>query len=229
MPKIEYLTRVEGLSYVEDAKPIQYSKIMPDWFKNMPNFIDSNDWTSHTARKCPSFTDLFKYSYVLRAWTDYKFTFVNDDEWGWETPSGKFSAGGHPNWQYLDHIGPHKYRTSLKLDSPWMAKLPKGYSLLQIPLIYSPHPNFDTIPGILHSDVYHGTNPQLLIKDIAPGQEFQFTLTRGTPIVSHIPIRREGWELEVREGGGLLSSITSLVSSTKFKDSYRLLTKGFIK
>jgi len=223
--KIEYVTNVPGLSEIDDIAPIKYLDVMPDWFKHMPNMAMDN----MTARKCPAFTDLFRYSYVMRMWCDLHISFEEDREiWQWSVPHHIYQVEEHPPFQFTDHFGGGYLRT-LKPISPWWLKVPKGYSVLQMPLTYSPSPIFDTVPGILHSDLYHGTNPQLLIKDIKPGEAWSATIPRGTPLVAHIPFKRDEWELDVSEDDGRLAQKSHLVSFGKFKNSYRQLTKGWLK
>jgi hypothetical protein len=223
--KIEYQSTIDGLHDIEDARPVKYLDIMPKWFKEMPNFSAG----VATARKCPSFTDLFRYSYVMRMWCDLRIEFSEDrDVWQWGTPADVFELEEHPALQFQDYFsGP--YLKVLKLVSPWELKTPEGYSVLQQPLAYTPNPLFDTIPGIIHTDVYHGTNPQLLIKDMKPGEKWSYTIPRGTPLVAHIPFKRDSWDLEVGDEGKYLANKSLVVARTKFKDSYRSVTKGFLE
>jgi hypothetical protein len=61
-----------------------------------------------------------------------------------------------------------------------------GYRLLQLDPYFHFNEYFDSIPGVIDSDMYHDTNPVLIIK-----KEGQFVIKRGTPLTVFVPIKRE--------------------------------------
>lgn len=229
MPKLTYSTTLDGLEEVEQLRPYKLIDNMPKWFKDMPMDIFGNA----TARSCPSFVDLFRSAYVFPAWCDMEFTFFpeEDNRWEYAGPSNQFDLSiDHPDQQLLDHIPTQAYAKVIKPSSPWMLKTDPGISILQIQYPFDFQQDFTVWPGVTHNDVYHETNVQMFIhkKD---SKEFTVNIKRSQPLALHIPFRREEepWEAEFDNKGERLLNISHLYSHTKFKNSYRNLTKGFIK
>jgi hypothetical protein len=226
---IKFKSLFDGLELVDELKPTLLIDDMPKWFKDMPMTAGPVNYS--TAKRCPSFIDLFRVAYVVKAWTDMRFTFFpNKDGWTWEIPNDIFVVNGsHPEWQFLDWVPTKQFRQIIKPDSPWILETPKGVSTLQIPYPFDFNNDFTIWPGIIHTDTHHETNMQLFIYDKTPGEEFQVTINRGQPLGMYIPFRREQWGMEVSDGGETLRKKSNIISKTKWKNSYRNMTKGFIK
>lgn len=225
-PVVEYWTSVEGLTQIEDARPTPYKNLKPEWWKKVPaNTVNG------TIKNCPSFSDLFASAYVLRMWCDSKITRQDNGEFLWETPYSEFSWGGHTSAQMVDYVPlwlKEKVWATGKPISPWCAKTPKGYSIYHMPVMYDANPDFVALEGVIHTDRYHSLHvPMLLFSD-----KDEFEIKLGTPLALHIPFKREKFSMTVSEENDrykFLRKTTNLVSSSKFKNSYRSALKDLYK
>ena len=223
---IEYWTSVKSLTEVEDAKPTQYKNIKPSWWKDVPS---NGDFL--TVKNCPSFYDLFSNAYVLRMWCDSKIIKQEGGAFDWITSSNKFIWRGHPSDQMIDFT-PSWMRSRVwataKPMNPWFIKTPRGYSTYQMPLMYDANPDFVAASGVIHTDRYHASNiPMFLFSE-----KDEFDIKLGTPLALHIPFKREKFSLDVREqteGDKYLEEKTHLMSTLKFKNSYRNALKEIYK
>jgi hypothetical protein len=226
MPKISFHSTHPGLEDIDALRPVRLIDDIPEWFKDMPRESD----LMPTAKQCPSFVDLFRSAYVLKAWCDMEFTFFpRENRWEWSRPSNLFEIDdSHPRTQLLDHLPTDKWVEVIKPSSPWMCETPKGYSTYQLDYPFNFNNDFDVWPGVTHNDIYHETNVQLFIKKKSD-DPFVVNIMREQPLALIVPFRREQWDLEVTGDGQKYLSRSSLVSTTKFKNAYRQLTKGWIK
>ena len=226
---IKFKSLVDGLELVEELQPKRVIDDIPQWFRDMP--MSAGPVGFGTAKRCPSFVDLFKTAYVMKSWTDMKFTFFpNKEGWTWEIPNDLFVVNAsHADYQFLDWIPYKGFRQVLKPDSPWVLETPKGVSTLQIPYPFDFNQDFTVWPGIIHTDMHHETNLQLFVYDKNPDEQFEINIKRGQPLAMYIPFRREQWDVEVSGDGEILRKKSNIISRTKWKNSYKSMTKGFIK
>jgi len=202
-PKIEFISTVEGLSAIEEARPFLAKKAIPKWWKKMPmkiahQFIDREIMAN--AKNCPSFPDYFGQGYIIPMWTD-TILYYNDstDSWGWRTASEEFAWDTHPNEQLLDEvkfaINGKKVHHVFKALSPWKIKISKGWTVMQIPLFYHYENEFTVMPGMLDPNVLGDLNQQVMIT--AANKEI--LIKRGTPFVQYVPIKKSHFKLNVRD------------------------------
>ena len=57
MPEVTYHCTHDGLVDIEELRPTKLINEIPKWFMNMP--MEAMDGVVPTARRCPSFVDLF--------------------------------------------------------------------------------------------------------------------------------------------------------------------------
>lgn len=221
-PTIEYWTTVKGLENVDEITPQPLKNHIPEWWKSIPS-------GGRTAKNCPSFTDMFSSAYVLPMWCDTKFRREGNNV-SWETPYNIYEWHYHHNSQFLDHAPKHlgeKVWSVMKPISPWQVTTTKGYSIYQMPVFYDFNEDFSTIPGIIHTDVYHEVNPQILMFS----KKQEFTIKRGTPLAIHFPFKRSKVDLITRRMNSddeeSMYNAAAIVR-TKFLGGYRMRTKGFM-
>jgi hypothetical protein len=222
IPEITFWTKSPGL---EKVVPIKNSKdVVPDWWIKSQMFTSNSELDKGTARHCPSFPELFRTGYILPLWCDI---YVKIDEKGaeWRTPDQRFSISHHPHSQFIDYLPEQKRKEStmvLKLMCPWRLKTSPGYSILQLPVFYNYEFSdlFETLTGVIWTDIHHEINPQLLFKKYG-----EFVIPRGTPIATYIPYKREKFNFkcvaetpELKEADDL--SLTHFF--TKFIRGYKL-------
>lgn len=223
---VEYWTRIPELNSIEEIKPQPLKNYIPDWWKNMPaKTIDGLG----TAKICPSFTDIFSSAYVLPMWCDTLFN-INGNSLYWETSSKKFEWESHENDQFLNHTTTwfkKNIRCIMKPSCPWFIKTPPGYSIYQLPVFYDFNEDFITLPGIIHTDVYHQINPQIVLFS----DKEKFLIKRGTPLAIHFPFKRSKLKLKVRsetEEDKKTRAKGDLLFETKFFGGYKIKTKNFL-
>ena len=198
---IIFWTDVEGLPEIE---PVTLSQnFIPEWFQKAPSFNDDqkecvyNPGEFGTIKICPGLSDFFKIGYVVSLWCDLYVEVKENEDWTWKTPNAKFNFEVHPGWQYKEHLPDEAKKNTaliLKAYCPWKVKTPKGVSLLQLPMSYHFDARFSLMSGIIHTDMHHWINQQLVIN-----KEGETLIPRGTPLGMYVPIRRENYNLIVRE------------------------------
>lgn len=215
---------IDGLDEIEDCAPILYKDLPPTWWRDIPSGAGTN---MRTAKNCPSFSDMFLTGYVIRMWCDLRLNF-NDNSFRWQASHPFFKVEHHQDAQFMNYA-PKNLRDSskgvLKFVSPWILKTSRGCSTYQMPMTYDFNDDFFVLPGIIHTDEYHVTNLQVVVTS----KKEEFVIKRGTPLAIHFPYRRSKNELVVHgknDGSGAesLDIKSSLISNTKFLNSYRSLT-----
>tara|TARA_B100000029_G_scaffold504365_1_gene583076 strand:- start:619 stop:1359 length:741 start_codon:yes stop_codon:yes gene_type:complete len=230
--KVEWFTPFEGLEDL--VPPVSATDCIPEWTKRMPAIVDvpstprgpgakGNYHETATFKVCPGWVDLYREAYILQLWSDCKIKATSK---GAQIvfAGSMFEAGLHPNWQYLNHAPTNNYVNTVKLVSPWHIRTSPGWGVLQLPLQYEFNDKFDIAMGIVHTDVLHEVNPQLMIKT-----EDEISLKVGDPIAMYIPIKlNKAVEKSVSIGYSTVDQIKSykrgsLGGFLKFTQSYRWL------
>ena len=182
---IQFVSQIEGLETIEECRPKPAKFYIPEWFKNIP----SNNPTS--VKKCPSFTDFFSQGYVVPMWVDTKISYYKEiDEWRQESSIPGIDMTFHANNQFIDYVSPYfngvQGNFVFKANSPWRIITPPGWSVLQLPMFYHFEKDFSVLPGIIHTDIHHEINQQVLYH----GEGREVFIPRGTPIAQYIPFKR---------------------------------------
>jgi hypothetical protein len=194
---IEFVSIFPELMSDETVLPQPTNKYIPEWYKKMPLMTEPSEITGRrTIKSCPAIADLFSSGYVLPAWSDIAIKYTNG------LPQAKIGQGReimnyHDNDQFLDYIE-HDYlgktgKFVFKLLNPWQIITSKGWSVLQLPLLYDFNKNFSVLNGIIDTDIWHQANLQLMYY----GNE-EVVIPKGTPLVQYIPIKREKHNLIIR-------------------------------
>lgn len=190
--KVIFWSHIKGL---EEIAPIQpATKFFPEWFKNLKAFPpEAPKWFAGTVKTCPSFVDIYKRAFVIPLWCDLRLNIVDNENWGWSTPSEIFQFTNHSHTQYTNWLPEHekeKIKLILKPNCPWRCKTEKGYVLMQQPLYYHFNQDFEVLPGFVETDIYHEINQQMIFRK--PGE---FFLKRGTPLCMYYVVKKEEFEL----------------------------------
>lgn len=165
----------------------------PSWFKRIHKGEGS-------LRRCAGINDFFNVGLTIPAWTN--FTFRPGVDGSWETRANNFgfnqtdstvapiegfafaSTGECPitNMRSSDT----KEAQYPKLVNPWKIETAPGWSVLFLPMMWEPDPNYTILPAVVHTDFYHTANIVLNITGDAP-----FTIKYGTPLAHLIPFERK--------------------------------------
>lgn len=196
---INFIPAYDFVDKIETPKPQPSSKFVPEWYKKLPMYIDSNNKnykgidfrTNLTAKSCMPVLDSITSGYMILLPCDLNF--VDPKIFGhrvnWEvdwTP-----VTDHMESQ-TNGIGiPDIFeKRALKFEGLWRFELPKGYSLLYTHPFYNFNLPFLTATGIVDSDIFtKKINIPFFIK-----KDFFGILKMGTPICQIIPIKRDSWK-----------------------------------
>jgi hypothetical protein len=230
-PVISFVTAVPGLETFDDIKPQPSSKFIPKWWKDIPNNKGFNNETQN-IKMCPSFPDYFSQGYIIPMWADTLIKY-NKDTGVWSITCGRsndYAWEFHPDSQFIDHttpsfLGKDAY-TVLKAISPWKIITKPGWSVMQVPLYYHFENKFSVMPGIIHTDIHHDINQQVLVHD----KDVEIFIKRGDPFVQYVPFKREQVSHDVRFRNGRDYDMFNLMYtnlSTRFigNGAYRNLFK----
>lgn len=216
--EIYWWSNIDGL---EKSSPIlKTSDVpLPDYLVNMPKWLDpTNVQEKGTIATCPAISEYFDMGYVVPLWCDVKFTFKENGEYGAICSDPRFSFSAHSNRQFKDFLPSHirsSVKMVLKANSPWKVKTPDGYSMLQLPLYYHYDKLFETLPGIIWTDVYHEINQQMAIKQFG-----EFVLKKGHPMAMYIPYKRDNFSTII-EGPNKKNSKWGAIADTGLYSKFR--------
>lgn len=143
------------------------------------------------------------------------------------------SSESHAEFQYreMKNQFPDDWaETLMKINSVWRFKAPKGYSVMIHDPFYRFNPIYETLTGIIDSDVYPFFNLFLFLKQ----KNLKFQIPFGQPIAQYIPIKRVDIPYEVRtatyDDVKQERVVTNaLISSWGSSKGYRRLTKSMQK
>ena len=222
-PKITWWSTLDG---VETTTPVLPAKeFIPDWWKRVERMIDGvidGIESKGTVRNCPSFPEFITQGFVVPLWCDVHIN-VEHNKFDWRSPDKMFSFSSHADQQFRDWVPQHVKDNSsmiLKPNCPWRVKTPPGWSVWQLPMYYHYNPVFETLPGIIWSDIHHEINQQMLMKRYG-----EFTIKRGTPLAMYVPYERKKYDFDV-QGPTVENSKWAnqgyLHVRSKFKGGYKL-------
>lgn len=198
-PVISFVNTIPGLEIIDEIQVKPAQKFIPKWWKDIPNNKGKYDKVV-TAKSCPSFPDYFSQGYIIPMWADTLIKYDKETEI-WTVQCGRsndFNWDFHGNDQLLDYVNPSLFgknaHTVLKAISPWKIITKPGWSVMQVPLYYHFDNKFSVMPGIIHTDVHHDINQQVLVYD----KDVEIFIKRGEPFVQYIPFKRENISCDVR-------------------------------
>ena len=219
-PKIHWWSVIDGVEKVTPVLPAR--EFIPDWWKKVERFISKKHDQKGTVRNCPSFPEYINQGFVVPLWCDLHIT-IKHDGYEWHTPDKMFSFSSHSDVQFRDYLPQHmKDNTSmvLKPSCHWRVKTPPGWSVWQLPMTYHYNPLFETLPGIIWSDIHHEINQQMLMR-----QYGEFVIKRGTPLAMYVPYERNKYTYDVsgpNEQNSKWANTSYAYVRTKFKGGYKL-------
>ena len=195
---IEFVSVFPEILNDETVLPKPSNRYIPDWYKKTPLMVGESEISGkRTVKACPAISDLFGAGFVIPAWSDIAIHYEND------TPLAKIGQRQeqmhiHSNDQFLNYVE-HNHlgkqgKFVFKLLNPWHIITPKGWSVLQLPLLYEFDKNFSVMGGIIDTDNWHQANLQLMYYGTK-----EVVIPKGTPLVQYIPFKREKHNLIIRE------------------------------
>ena len=218
-PKVTWSSIIPGLEKISPILPA--SKVLPQWFKDIKKSGITEDRNKipllSNIKACPGFIDYAMQGYVVSMWCDLHINVNLIKGTTWRTPHHEFKFDFHDDNQFKDYLPKNKREKVygvLKPQCPWRVFTSKGYSMYQLPMTYEFNDIFEVMSGVLHTDVYHEVNQQMVLK-----KEGEFLIKKGTPLAVYIPYKREKFNFEcITETEELRkkTQLTELGIATKF-------------
>lgn len=163
------------------------------WFKRVHKGEGS-------LRRCAGINDFFNTGITIPSWTNFAFRPGENGSWetrgdrfGHETDSSSVGAVESFLFSSTGECPVTKMRSSEmenaqfpKLVNPWKIETAPGWSVMFLPTLWEPDPNYSVLPAVVHTDFYHTANIVLNITGNAP-----FSIKYGTPLAHLIPFERK--------------------------------------
>ena len=189
-PIIEFLT--EDFAVRKHMPVVPASELKPKEWNDLPPTVPNfaNNGEKATARLCPAVGGFLDAGYIIRAWCDMKFEFVEDGRNGkmCRVTLSKEGGGvqGHDKFQ-IGKINDQKFvRQIVKLMSPWWIKTAPGYSFYFMPLAFWQLP-YQPVAGVIDGDINHMHCPI----NLWVNGDANFEIKYGDPLVQVVPFKRE--------------------------------------
>lgn len=184
-------------------KPIPASKALPQWYKDMPTYMDGETMpglsktsvavTNFTAKGCSPLLDAMSAGYMFVLPFDLEMRINENGEMGirWST-NIDFISGHGPDQAPGLPVPFGGSPTVLKWRPGWRIITPKGWSTLFTHPVNQHGLPFRILSGIVDTDTYPlGVEfPFQMLHSI---DKEIFILEKGTPLCQAIPIKREDW------------------------------------
>ena len=190
MKFIKFFTDKEKEQY---GKPVPAKFVIPDWYKAAESTFSVNgEPESAGTKKCMPFVDSLMSGYVIRFPFDVEVSKSTSGEILFSYPKTPLGELIHERPKELGATIPRPpgfAPNHLAFSGYWGMKTPKGFSLLVThPLNRSELP-FHTVSAIMDSDEFFASgNIPFFIRE-----DFEGTISAGTPLAQLIPIKRESW------------------------------------
>jgi hypothetical protein len=195
--KIEFIPSDEYVEMiVQPPKPAK--EYIPNWYKehkNINQFDDAlfseNGEMLKTIKECMPFFDAFSTGYIQETWTDIYINYTNGK------PSYSYPSG--PNIIELRESANVSVSNEYNNDefvwtTPWLPKLPKGYSVI-VTHPFNHFGPFQTLTGIIDCDTFYHTPFGRVPFYVKKG--FTGIIPAGTPMFQLIPFKRDSWNSEL--------------------------------
>jgi hypothetical protein len=172
---------------IVEFPPFTASSALPKWWSGLPKNRGS-------LRRCQGTYDYTSAGFFVPLWTDVT---IRPDAGGKNFEVKLATMDNFEGFRYAGFsaesssscpITSHRAIPSAqfpKLVSPWRFKTPKGVSLLVLPVLHEPNPNYTVVPGIVHTDFYSQIH---VVINVLTDKEF--TIPAGTVVQQMIPFRR---------------------------------------
>lgn len=211
--------------------PVPASKILPDYYKEMPTstsstgrpvFNDQGD-PGQTMKKCMPVIDSMTAGYFITLVTDVYVENQGDFGKNFVWPADGFSAiSSHPDGQFpgLPISDEYDSISAYKFANPWQIVTPKGHSCLFVHPMWHYDLPFHTFPGVVDTDAHPvPVNFPFIIK-----KDFEGYIRKGTPIVQVIPFKREEFQSSVgirKPDQDKIWNKAKLQFSNRYKEHFR--------
>lgn len=210
------------------------SLYIPEWWRKIPK--DSGEHEAfpipgkelipngRTVKYCPSFADVYNLGYVLPSPVDIWLSVSKDDNniYYWKTPSNDYQLDVHSDNQLVNHINSN-IKKVFKFVNPIQIIGPKGYSLMQLPMLHHYETIIDWyVPyGIIDIDTHHEINPQIYYVS----DKDEILIKAGEPLCYYIPFKRDNIKIEMK---AMEDKYKNKINVSKYL-AHRNFSRGYLK
>lgn len=203
-PNVKFLCAVQGVLEAYPITEARYQK--PQWFhqeameyaerkKNNDEDFRMYDTNRKTIAKCAGIRDLYNTGWIVRSWQDIHINKIDKHNFTWGTPIDQNSVsdvlGNYVHTHNPESFSkcPHLAEKTpiLKIETPWIAVVPKGYNILQLPIAYPDHDMFETATGIFN----HGWGMMELNVQLLWTKNGVSVIPAGTPLAHYVLVKDE--------------------------------------
>ena len=208
-PKVVFQAKMPG---IETFMPIiPASSYKPKWLATARSKYSEKlagqqliDRRYASVHRCPGIIDLMNSGWIVRAWQDFTIETNGDGgsfKWNAAIACNQFTniddIGGMPASFLTDYLPKRidTLKSVIKFNSPWLVTVPKGWSLLSMPMLYSDDGRFTSCPGILDTEMDKFVNIQVFWHKLNSIE----VIKAGTPL-AHLVLMptRKAMEMEIR-------------------------------
>lgn len=190
---------------------------IPDWWKELPNFDETELAPKNTMKKCRGFIDLYINSIAIPMWSDLV---INYDDKGVQYQYADMLSE-IANHDYSQRRGFLPNNPNLKLISPWLFQTKEEINFMTFKPMYNYHESidFDVCIGIVNFKYQSITNINIVLPQTDKAKKF--TINAGQPIWQLVPQTEKKVEIKTH----LVSrdefiKIKEKTGKVKFVDSY---------
>lgn len=190
--------------------PEPAKKLLPDWYKQLPQEISLFKGPNATSIKgCIPVQDMMTSGYIIK--NAYEADIKAEEDGDILGHSSVHCAKdenyitGHFHQQCPVDIKDHK-RHYFKVSNDWTVKTPPGYSCLFLHPQYYFEDRYTMFPAIVDTDVYDLPVQFTGVLNLNAGEVV--TLSPGAPLVQVIPFKRDEWTMQIKDkepNGGLIN------------------------
>jgi hypothetical protein len=211
-PKVEFVClfpEIKEIMPITPASKIKFDWIKPaidDWKKTQEEMKNTPVKLTHFAR-CPGMHKIMREGWILRSWCDFTIKTDGDGktfQWGSPVSQKSMDADHIWKWDYLSHhaesiFGQTDRRNTLdtviKVQSPWIVYVPKGYYLLCMPCPYPDNHSFTAATGFIDGD----EGPNFLNVQLYWHELDGITkIPAGTPLAQYMLVKKDKIDGDVR-------------------------------
>lgn len=174
--------------------PQPASKIIPDWYKQIPNEImhGQEKHAVPTIKKCVPVLDYLTTGYILRHAYQTDFKVLNEHgrrDTEYMCPMKDY-VSAHPHEQCPIKIegDNHNY---IKFNQPWMVRTPPGYSTLFFQPFYNMNEDYVMFPSVVDTDTHDDS-----VNFVGYAKQ-DFVADPGDPLMIAMPFKRDNWKSEI--------------------------------
>lgn len=202
--------------------PVLAKNFMPNWYKEQNiyyRYLDAQkdkvvnlpQERIRKVRQCPAIQDVLKDGIVIKAWSDFYVSKIDEGAYYWEMDIGNngLIETPHKDWLWVDSHGVEqtspmelngiKNYGILKFVTPFFFYTPPGYGLEFTDPFYHHRRNIKILPGKVETDKWHEVNfPFEFYFDLETFDKKTLFIKAGDPLIVARPYKIEKQDINLK-------------------------------